>query len=101
MSSSSLILFSKVNLIVIVYVFFFSQRKHQDVPSGSERCKSWHEEVEPGEGHHVDSQLPEIGIQLAGEPEAGGDAGHGQRHQMVEVTVGGCVQLQGVGADVV
>ena len=29
-----------------------------------------HEEVEAGEGDHVDRQLPQVSIELAGEPEA-------------------------------
>ena len=59
--------------------------------TGSERSKSWHEEVESGEWNHVDRQLPEVSIELTWEPEAGGHSGHGQGDQMVEVTVrGGC-----------
>ena len=41
--------------------------------TGSQRCESRHEEVETREGDHVDSQLPEIGIELTREPETGGD----------------------------
>ena len=33
--------------------------------TGSERSKSWHEEVESGEWNHVDRQLPEVSIQLS------------------------------------
>ena len=29
---------------------------------------SWHEEVEPGEGNHVDRKLPQVSIQLPREP---------------------------------
>ena len=35
------------------------------------------------------------------EPEAGGDAGHGEGDKMVEVAIGGGGQLQGAEADVV
>ena len=63
--------------------------------AGSQRGKAGHEKVEPGEGHHVDGQLPEVSVQLAGESETGGDTGHGQGHQVVQVSVGGGVQLQG------
>ena len=69
--------------------------------TGSERSKSWHEEVESGEWNHVDRQLPEVSIQLTWEPEAGGHSGHGQRDQVVEVSVGGGGELQGSEADVV
>ena len=40
--------------------------------TGGQRGKAGHEEVEAGEGDHVDRQLPQVGIQLAGEPEEGG-----------------------------
>merc|ERR1719373_1460434 len=46
--------------------------------TGSERSKSWHEEVESGEWNHVDRKLPEVSIELTWEPEAGGHSGHGQ-----------------------
>ena len=55
---------------------------------------TWHEEVEPGEGDHVDSQLPEVSIELAWEPETGGHTRHGQGYQVVEVTIGGGCKLQ-------
>merc|ERR1719510_1245439 len=57
--------------------------------TGSERSKSWHDEVESGEWNHVDRQLPEVSIQLTREPEAGGHSRHGQGDQVVEVTIGG------------
>lgn len=34
------------------------------------------EEVEPGEGDHVDTHLAEVTVQLAREAETGRDAGH-------------------------
>ena len=57
--------------------------------------------MKPGEGDHVDSQLPEVSVQLPGEPEAGGDAGHGEGDQVVEVPAGGCGQFEGSEADVI
>ena len=57
--------------------------------------------MEPGEGHHVDGQLAQIGVELSGEPEAGRDPGHGRGHEVVEVPVGGGGQLEGAEADVV
>jgi hypothetical protein len=46
--------------------------------SGGEWGKSGHEEMETGEGDHVDGQLPQIRVQLTREAEAGGHSGHGQ-----------------------
>ncbi len=46
-------------------------------PPAGERSEARHEEVETREGHHVYSQLAQICIELAGEPEAGGDSAHG------------------------
>jgi len=37
--------------------------------TGGEGSKARHEEVKPGEGNHVDGELPQVGVQLAGEPE--------------------------------
>ena len=51
--------------------------------------------MEPGEGDHVDSQFPEISIQLTWEPEAGSDTRHGQGYQVVQITIGGGGELQG------
>lgn len=48
--------------------------------AGREWREPGHEEVEPRERDHVDGQLAEVGVQLAGEPEARGHAGHGQRY---------------------
>ena len=62
---------------------------------GGEGSEPRHEEVETGEGDHVDRQLPQVSIELAGEPEAGGHPGHGEGHQVVEVTISRCHQLQG------
>ena len=45
-------------------------------PPGREGREPGHEEVEPGEGDHVDGQLAEVGVQLTGEPQAGRHAGH-------------------------
>ena len=61
---------------------------------GGEGSEPGHEEVETREGDHVDRQLPEVSVELAGEPEAGGHAGHGDAHQVVQVPVGWGAQLQ-------
>ena len=63
-------------------------------PAGHQGGEPRHEEVEPGEGNHVDGQLPQVSIELAGEPEAGGYPGHGDAHQVVQVPVGWGAQLQ-------
>jgi len=68
---------------------------------GGEWGEPGHEEVESGEGHHVDCQFAEVSIELAWEAEAGGDAGHGGTDQVVEVTVGGRGKTQSVEADVI
>ena len=52
-----------------------------------QRGKSRHEEVKTGEGDHVDGELAEVGVQLAGEPQTSGDAGHGEGDQVVEVAI--------------
>ena len=70
-------------------------------PAGGERGKARHEEVETREGHHVNGKLPEIGVELARESQAGGDAGHSERHQMVKVTVGWVGQLERAEANIV
>ncbi|KFV74453.1 hypothetical protein N308_02302, partial [Struthio camelus australis] len=44
--------------------------------TGCQWGKARHEEVEAWEGHHVDCQLAEVGIELPGEAEGGGDAAH-------------------------
>ena len=69
--------------------------------TGGEWSEARHEEVETGEGHHVDSQLTEISVELAREAQACGDTRHGGRDQMVQVTIGGGGQLQGTEADVI
>ena len=57
--------------------------------------------MKPGEGNHVDRQLPQVCVQLSREPQAGGHTRHGQRNQMVQISIGGVGQLQGAEADVV
>ena len=50
--------------------------------------------MQSGERNHVDRQLPQVSIELAREPEAGGDAGHGDGDQVVQVSIGGGAELQ-------
>jgi len=69
--------------------------------SGGQWSETWHEEVEPWEWNHVDSQFSEIGVQLTWESEAGGDAGHGGGDEVVQVTVGWGGEFQGSETDIV
>ena len=45
--------------------------------SGGKRSETGHEEMQPGEGDHVDRKLPEVSVQLTREPQTGGDTRHG------------------------
>src|SRR6185312_6004668 len=69
--------------------------------AGGEGSEAAHEEVQTREGDQVDSQLAEVRVELTREAQAAGDARHGRRHQVVQVTVGGGGQLQGAEANVV
>ena len=51
--------------------------------AGGEWSEAGHEEVETWEWHHVDSQLPQISVQLPWESETGRDARHCSRDKMV------------------
>merc|ERR1711934_295336 len=51
--------------------------------AAGERRKTRHEEVKTRERHHVDGELAEVGVELAREPEASGDTGHGGGHEVV------------------
>ena len=69
--------------------------------SGRQRSEAGYEEVQTWEWHHVDGEFPQIGVQLAGESEAGRDTGHRSGDQMVEVSVRWRRQLECAEADVV
>ena len=69
--------------------------------AAGERREAGHEEVETRERHHVDRQLAQVGVQLAGEAQAGRHAAHRRGDQVVQVTVRGRRQLQRAEADVV
>ena len=66
-----------------------------------EGSKPGHEEVETGEGDHVDRQLPEIGVELSGESQTGGHTRHCGGHEVIQVAVCGGSQLEGPETDVV
>jgi hypothetical protein len=57
--------------------------------------------VETGEGDEVHSELTEVGVELAWKAKAAGNAGHGSRHEVVEVTIGRGCELEGAEADIV
>mmetsp|Transcript_155898 Transcript_155898/g.498249 ORF Transcript_155898/g.498249 Transcript_155898/m.498249 type:complete len:309 (+) Transcript_155898:166-1092(+) len=69
--------------------------------AGSERREASHEEVQPGERDEINGDLAQVAVQLPREAQACGHAAHRRAHQVVEVTIGGCGQLQGAEADVV
>lgn len=53
------------------------------------------------EGDHVDGELSQIGVQLAGKSQAGGDAAQGRANQVIEIAVSRRGQLERPEADVV
>ena len=50
---------------------------------------------------HVDSQLPEIGVELTRETQASCDSGHDDRDEVVEIAVCRCRELERAEADIV
>ena len=69
--------------------------------AGGEGREAHHEEVETGEGDEVHGELAEVGVELAGEAQAAGDARHDGRDEVVEVAERGRGELEGAEADVV
>lgn len=69
--------------------------------TAGQRSEADHEEVQTREGHHVDSKLAKIGVQLARETQRDSDAGHDSRNEVVKVAVRGVRKLQRAHADVV
>ena len=69
--------------------------------TAGERRKAWHEEVQTREGHHVDSELAQIRVELTREAQAGRHTGHGGANEMVEIAIGGSCELECAEADVV
>ena len=57
--------------------------------------------METGERHHVDGQLPQVGVQLTGESQTGRHARHRRRHEMVQVGVRRGRQFERTETDVV
>lgn len=82
------------------------QLRHGDstVLLAAARCqgrKADHEEVEPREGNHVDSELAQVRVQLPRETQACGDARHNDGDEVVQIAVLGRVELERAEADVV
>jgi hypothetical protein len=57
--------------------------------------------MQSGERDHVDGQFSQIRVELTRESETGRDTGHDDRNEVVEVTVGRLVELEGSEANVV
>jgi len=67
----------------------------------SQGRESDHEKVQTREGDHVDREFSQVGVELAGETETSGDAGHDGGDEVVEVTVGRGIEFEGADADVI
>jgi len=57
--------------------------------------------MESWEWDQVDSELPEVRVELTWESDGAGDTGHGDRDEMVEITIGWGGELEGSEADIV
>ena len=62
--------------------------------TGGQWCKASHEEVQTWEWHKVHCNLAQVAVQLSWETQAAGHTTHSSRHQVVQVTVCWCGQLQ-------
>ena len=63
--------------------------------TSSERSKTWHEEVQAREWHHIDSKLSQVGIKLTRKPKRSGHPRHCERNQMIQISICGIRKLQG------
>merc|ERR1712100_434211 len=69
--------------------------------SGGEWGETNHEEMESGERNKVDSELPEVRVELTGESDGAGNTGHSNGDEMVEITISGGGKLESSEADIV
>ena len=69
--------------------------------AGGEGGESNEEEVEAGEGDHIDRELAEIAVELSREAEGAGGSSDGGSDEVVEVTIGRVGELERAHADVV
>merc|ERR1719265_354140 len=66
-----------------------------------ERCEACHEEVESWEGNQIDCNLAQVAIQLPWEAQACRHTAHGRAHQVIQVAVSWCSELQCAEANIV
>jgi len=57
--------------------------------------------VKTREWNHVDGKLSKIGVELSGEAEASGDTRHGERDQVIEITICRSGQLERAEANII
>ena len=69
--------------------------------ASSQRSVTGHEEMETRERNHVDGQLPQVGVELTGEAQAGGDTGHDDGHEVVKVAVRWGCEFESTETDVI
>merc|ERR1711966_88144 len=69
--------------------------------AGRQWSEACHEEVQTRKWNEIDSDFAEVAVQLAREAQAASHATHRGTHEVIEVSVGGCCQLQCTEADVV
>merc|ERR1719464_559206 len=67
----------------------------------SQGSETRHEEVQAWERDQIHSNLTQVTIQLTWEAKACCNSAHGCTHQVIQITVSGCGQLQGAETDVV
>ena len=53
------------------------------------------------EGNHIDCQLPQVSIELTRETETSGHSGHGQGHQVVQISISRVGKFKGAEANVI
>ena len=63
--------------------------------------ESDHEKVQTRKGDHVDGEFSQVRVELAGETETGGDAGHDGGDEVVKVAVGGGIKFESTDADII
>merc|ERR1711871_483522 len=64
-------------------------------------CEASHEEVQARERNEVHGDLTKIAVELSGEAETASHSTHGCTHQVVQISVSGCCELQCSEADVI
>mmetsp|Transcript_54247 Transcript_54247/g.162403 ORF Transcript_54247/g.162403 Transcript_54247/m.162403 type:complete len:268 (+) Transcript_54247:675-1478(+) len=67
----------------------------------SEWCIPHHEEMETGEGNHVNRQLTQVAVELPGETEAACCAANSSCNQVIQITIRGSCELERSEANVI